>query len=45
MTGQPNDDELGRRVTELTDTAQERAARDKAVEKARDAVQDQQGKK
>lgn len=44
MSGQ-SDDELLQRVTELTDTAKERAARDKAVEKARDAVQDQQGKK
>jgi hypothetical protein len=45
MTGQPSDDELAQRMTELTDTPQERKARDKAVEKVRDAVQDQQGKK
>lgn len=44
MTGQ-GDDELLQRVTELTDTAKERAARDKAAEKARDAVQDQHGKR
>lgn len=45
MSGQPSDDELAQRVTELTDTKAERDARDKTVEKARDAVQDAQGKK
>lgn len=44
MTGM-SDDELARRVTELTDTPQERAALAKATEKARDAVQDKHGKK
>lgn len=45
MSGQPSDDDLLREMAALIDTPQERAALAKATERARDGVQDQQGKK